>query len=197
MRVSHLSTLLERLARHLEALGDHHGSGIDYSASVPGFGETRYIIPGLIPHAEFVDRVENAIHWVHVVKDHAKKWVRERGGRDSVIENYINENKALGLCVDLDNTSKHVELDPDRPSRTGTFPQLGKCSLSSGSLVLNRNLKQVVRGVGFVGIEFNDPDLVEYTIPILDQSGNTLAEAGQVLEEAVKAWDDLFVFLGL
>jgi hypothetical protein len=193
VRVSKLVEIQQRLGRQLALLDRHAGSGIDYTVEAPEVGKCRYIISGLISHEEFVDRVENTVHWVHVVKDHLKLRFDDAGGNPQVVEDYINANWPLRLCVDLDNKTKHGQLT--RHSRTGIDPRYGTCEISSGNLLENGNLKFLFRGLGVAGFEFNEPDLVEYTLPILDTAGVQIAEAGQVVTAAAEAWDNLLQFL--
>ncbi|MDE2060609.1 MAG: hypothetical protein KGL31_04460 [candidate division NC10 bacterium] len=177
MTETQIAELFERLGRLVAATKQKTGEGSSWNYTFPD-GEThRYVIRGLKSHAEAEDSAFNLLIWIWNAKDYLKRRADIRGQNAQIVEDVVNADPALAVCADLANRLKHGEL---RCSRSGWYPKFGVMSFTAPQAALG----SLTFGAFEVAVEIADPSLVEFNLPVIDQSD---AEVGNAFEFAARA----------
>ena len=175
-----ITELFNRLGRLVAATKQTSGSGTAWSYTFPD-GEThRYVIRGLKSHAEAEDNVFNLIGWIWNTKDYLKRRAKSIGKDPDVVEKAVDADQSLSICADLANRLKHSEL---RRSRSGRYPSFGKISFT----VPRAAIRSLTVRAFEVETDVEDPTLVEFRLPVLDQTGEDIGDAFDYSERALAA----------
>lgn len=165
-----ITQLFERLGRLTAATRQKAGNGTAWDYTFPD-GEThRYVIRGLKSHAEAEDSAFNLLIWVWNAKDYLKRWAESNGKNARIIEDAVTANTALAVCADLANRLKHGDL---KRSKSGRFPRLGVVSFEIPQAALGSLTFRAFE----VEMEIADPALVEFHLPVVDNTGGEMGDA--------------------
>jgi hypothetical protein len=185
-----LEKLVQRIARMRQHAHDKAGPGFEWDYTFPD-GETHtYTVNAVKPPEVVADDFANWCVWAWSLKDYLKLAAAQRGRQPRDVEDLVNRDRNLQLCADLANRDKHAE--PAR-SRSGLFPRLGKVAYS----MTKEGLASLVVGAFSVTLNVREPRLVQVSLPIEDQQGNRLGDAFEVLDAAVRRWEELMVIYGV
>lgn len=128
------------------------------------------------------DELSNLYLWLWNAKDHLALRLHESGtvqtrkAAGRMVDDYVNQHRALRLVADVANTEKHAELSK---SRSGSFAAIGgyttvmplfldPYSLKSTDTEVKRRSRSYVR--------------------LVDGDGNTLGDAVEVASRALALW---------
>ena len=184
MTGTEIAELFERLGRLVAATKQKAGDGSAWGYTFAD-GEThRYVIRGLKSHAEAEDSTFNLIIWIWNAKDHLKRRAEASGQDTQMVEDAVNADPVLPICADLANHLKHGEL---KRSRSGLYPRLGPVSFEApqgavGSLIFRAFEVEVM---------IADANLVEFRLPIIDQTGAELGDAFECAARGLAALERL------
>lgn len=172
MTGAQITELFERLGRLVAATKEKAGEGSAWDYTFPD-GEThRYVIRGLKSHAEAEDSAFNLVLWVWNAKDHLKRRAEASGSDAQIVEDVVNTDPALAICADLANRLKHGEL---KRSRSGLYPRFGVVSFEAPQAAIASLTFRAFE----VEVEIADPNLVEFSLPVIDQTGAQVGDAFQ------------------
>lgn len=160
------------------------GSGTAWDYTFPD-GEThRYVIRGLKSHAEAEDSAFNLIIWIWNAKDYLKQRAEAIGKDARIVEDAVNADLHLPICGDLANRLKHGEL---KHSRSGRYPRFGTVSFEAPQAAIG--------SLTFRPFEFEmqiaNPSLVEFHLPVIDQTGEQIGDAFEYAGRGVAALERL------
>jgi hypothetical protein len=176
--------LFERLSRLVAASKQKAGEGSAWDYTFPD-GEThRYVIRGLKSHAEVEDSAFNLLIWIWNAKDYLKQRAEARGQDGKIVEDAVNCNLDLRVCADLANRLKHHKL---AFSRSGLDPRFDVLSVDATQAAIGA----LKFGARDVEIEFEEPNLVEFSLPVLDRAGVKMGDAFQYAARGLAALEQL------
>jgi hypothetical protein len=168
----------------------HHITNPD-TKQVIGFG-----FDGSRKNNDQENRVIHIVHAIASLKDHLKKKV----ARGQMVEDVINNCLALKLLVDIDNANKHgYPLTKRR--RSGLDPQIKNIrsiwNIDAGGSIISK------RKFSFFKNENGSPEMsattsferadgkIQITADITDIDGNFLMSFNDMVDEAVKEWEQI------
>ncbi|RLE44683.1 hypothetical protein DRJ25_06480 [Candidatus Woesearchaeota archaeon] len=179
MKSENIKKLFGRIDRIKNRLGIKCGVGTSWVCSFENGEIHKYTLKGVKFPEEIEDDIASAFIWLWSIKDNIKKMCKD----DQWVEAQVNSNPYLCICADLANALKHGGLD--RKSRSGKNPMLGKLKYK----IPQAAIKELSFGASTVGIDINNAHLVEWGMPILDDSSNSVGDAFEYLDHCLNAWD--------
>ncbi len=135
-----------------------------------GWRDPSIRIRGLKSHAEAEDSAFNLIIWIWNAKDHLKRRAEASGQDTQMVEDAVNADPVLPICADLANHLKHGEL---KRSRSGLYPRLGPVSFEAPQGAVGSLIFRTFEVEAMIA----DANLVEFRLPIIDQTGAELGDA--------------------
>lgn len=179
-----ITELFERLGRLVDATKQKGGSGTAWDYTFPD-GEThRYMILGLKSHAEAEDNAFNLLIWIWNAKDYLKRRAEVNGKDFRIVEDTVNTDPHLPICGDLANRLKHGEL---KDSRSGRYPRFGTVSFKAPQAAIGSLSFRAFE----VEMEIANPNLVEFSLPVIDQTGEEIGDAFEYAARGVEALERL------
>lgn len=170
MTGAEITDLFKRLARLVEATEQKAGEGTAWDYTFPD-GEThRYILQGLKSHAKAEDDAFNLLIWIGIAKDYLKQRAKALGKDDRSVEDAVHADRHLPICADLANLLKHGRLNR---SHSGRYPRLEKLSFEIPQAAFGKLTFRALE----VELQIADPSLVEFHLPIIDQTGEQIGDA--------------------
>ena len=185
MNADEFEALLDRVKWVSNQIADQGGTRFEWSAQASTGAEVRYEVCGIKPFQDFQHQTANLLIWTWSLKDYLKSLFKDHGVDAQLVEDAVNTSRELSICADLANRSKHP--DPNR-SRSGRFPKLGKVGFDIPQNAL-RSIALAASNEYSIAVE--QPELVRYRAPVLDQSGNKIADAIEICTRALDQWRDL------
>ena len=172
MSGTEIAELFERLGRLVAASKQKVGEGSAWDYTFAD-GEThRCVIHGLKFHAEVEDSAFNLLIWIWNAKDYLKRRVEASGQSSQIVEDAVTADPVLPICADLANRLKHGEL---KRSRSGLYPRLGAVSFDAPQGAIGSFTSRAFE----VEVAIADPNLVEFRLPMIDQTGADIGDAFQ------------------
>ena len=170
-----LAELFNRLGRLSAASKEKAGTETAWTYTDPD-GEThRYVVRGVKSHSEMEDDIFNVIVWIWNAKDYLRKRAKDTGKNPEMVNEAIKLDPYLSALSDLANGLKHGEFKNHA---------LGKISFT----VPGRAVKSITLGAPRqVETDIANPSLVEYRLPIIDQTGKQVGDAFEYAERAIAA----------
>lgn len=187
--VQQLQRLWSRIHRISKAVATNAGPGDRWSCTFENGSTTQYVFRGIKSLREFEDEVSSQLVWVWSLKDHIQAWAADRGINPELVEQAADSTWALRLCADLANREKHPR---PRKSRSGVWPRLGKVAFSAPQ----ESISRLIFGPDSVEVEFKNQEEVKFIAPVLDNQGNEVGDALEIVSQAIKCWEDLILRLG-
>jgi hypothetical protein len=177
--------LFERLARLSKATKEKEGGSTSWTYTFPD-GEThRYVLTGLKSHAEMKDAALNLLIWIWCAKDYLKELAKANGKSGTLVEQAIDNDPDLSICLDLANLAKHAIL---RESRSRLFPYFGPNVIFSIPL-------EAIGSITYTANEFHTDvahsSLATVTLPVFDQAGNEIGDAFVYAERGITALEQI------
>lgn len=173
-----ITQLFERLGRLTAATRQKGGNGTAWDYTFPD-GEThRYVIHGIKSHAEAEDSAFNLLIWVWNAKDYLKRWAESNGKNAQLVEDAVIANTALAVCADLANRLKHGDVKRSRSTR---FPRLGVVSIEAPQAAFGSLTFRAFE----VEMEIANPALVEFHLPVADNTGGEMGDAFEYCERGI------------
>jgi len=188
-----LFELRAKIGRLQKRLGENADPGIAISWGVRSDNDSsEYEVIGIRSPTEYLDDIQNLVIWLFNVKDYLKKRMCARNFREQAVEDFINASPEISLCADLANSLKHDGLD--RNPRSGTCPTFGGVSV-----VVPQDGVQAFSYLPSSGfkVSVQRPDLVQYFVPILDQTNAQIGEAGMLCSKVIDQWESFIEEYGL
>jgi hypothetical protein len=179
--VAEVEEILARARRLRDGVRAFKGEGATWEYTFPDGITEHYTIAGVMPIERLRDDVSSLVIWLWSTKDYLKRVASARGRGQQNIENLVDRTPALCLLADVANKLKHGELTR---RRTTYDPSLGSPEFKSrhGAARLSVSAEGVT-------IEPTDPAAIEVSYPILDASGNVIADAIVLLQSAIGYWE--------
>jgi len=175
--------VLDRARRLYGNLRAFKGEGATWEYTFPDGISERYTIAGGMPIERLMDDVRHVFIWLWATKDYLKRVATARGRDPQIIENLVDRTPALCLLADVSNQLKHGELLRHR--RTSDNPRLGEPVFTIS--------RDAVGKISFsaegITIEPRESSAVEISYPVLDESGNVVADAIVLLQAAIGYWE--------
>ena len=179
-----ITQLFERLARLTAATKQKAGDGSAWDYTFPDGEMHWYVIRGLKSHAEAEDNAFNLLIWVWNAKDYLKRWAESNGKKAQIVEDAVSADMAFAVCADLANHLKHGRL---KHSRSGGYPRFGVVSFEAPQAALGSLTFRAFE----VEMEIADPALVEFHLPVIDNTGEQIGDAFEYAARGVAALERL------
>jgi len=180
MKTEDIDNLFGRISRIKKRLNIKNGDGASWECCLENGEKHKYILKGIKSPEEVEDDIANVFIWLWSLKDYMKK-----SFNNASIETKVDANQHLSICADLANGLKHGGLD--RNGRSGKRPVLGRLKYK----IPQAAIKELSFGASTVGIDINNAHLVEWGMPILDDSSNSIGDAFEYLDHCVTAWESI------
>ncbi len=179
-----ITELFERLARLSNTIKQKEGYTSSWTYAFPD-GEThRYVLTGLKSHAEMKDAALNLLIWIWCAKDYLKELAEMNGKGGALVEEAIDNDADLPICLDLANVAKHADL---KWSRSGLFPYFADISFEIP--------QEAIGSITFTAYEVQtnvaDPKLAIVTLPVFDQAGNKIGDGFAYAERGITALEQI------
>jgi hypothetical protein len=181
MTLQIVKQVLDRADRLRGSLDDKTGRTFSWFAQA-GDGHVHYYTVRNLKEPEVLqDTIASCFVWLWGLKDYFHEYCKFTNKPKQIVEEYIEADPLLQLCMDIANREKHVN---PKWSRSGRFPRLGKVSYSIPQAAVSK----LRIGDFQVDIDVSDPSLVEVSLPVYDQGDTEIANAVDLLDHAITRW---------
>lgn len=189
---------LERIDRDLARTALRKGDGWSYKVKKPDRTLT-YTMTGVLPLPELDDHVKHALGDLWNLKDYLWKMLKADGRDPSQLEARINKQTALRRLSDLANAQKHGGFDKKKyKPRTGQALKFGTSKYvaksqrdpATGKLI-GTSIQSIAFGANDVRIDIDKPEdrqWFEFKLPVLDEDGDEIDDAAELLVRAYADW---------
>lgn len=169
-----IAELLERLGRFSAATKEKAGTETAWTYTSPDGETQRYVVRGLKSHAQMEDNIFTLIGWIWNAKDYLKAWAKNNGKDHRQLDKEMHQDSDLAVCSKLANGLKHGDFD--------TY-HFGAMSFA----VPQGSVKRITLLAQQVELDVENPENVEYQLPVLDKSDNKVGDAFECAERAITA----------
>lgn len=138
---------------------------------------------------------EQLFNNINHLRDAVKNWAQSHGKDKIKVEELVTHNRELGICVDISNGLKHVELN--NKGRTGLKPSIG--SVSSGLKLPVGQTPVPIPGLSIRIDEHGKPrvsdgisqshGILVIEAEIIDKEGNRIGNALEIAKKAIEIWE--------
>jgi len=173
-----IKELFDRLGRLVNSTAQKTGDTFAWQYTFEN-GEThQYIVHGLKSPKEIEDSVCNLLIWMWNVKDYLKHRAKSVGKNPQHVEDAVDEDKYLPVCADLANRLKHGSLNR---SRSNLYPHLEEVRFE----IPQSALKSLTILAFEVVIQVAEPNLVQFSQPVLDHSGEPIGDVFDYIKNGI------------
>lgn len=188
MNLDDLQKILARIKRIRARVEVQSGDGAEWSVKFSDGEIHEYAINGIKPFEEFEDDIENIFVWLWSLKDYVKQYAINKGRSGNWVEQKVNADENLCICADIANRSKHGQLNR---SRSQKHPKLGSLSYELPHGSFNKITVYAHR----VETDVSKPDEAILKMDVLDDEGNVLSDAFELLNYCLQSWEGIIVEL--
>jgi hypothetical protein len=181
MTLQQVKQVLDRADRLRLSLADKKGHAFSWIARDDDGHDQFYTIRNVKEPEALQDAIVSCFVWLWGLKEYFLEYCRGARKPTQIVEDYIEADSRLQLCMDIANREKHGTL---KRSRSGKFPKLGKVHYS----IPRAAISKLTIGQFNVGIDISDPTLVEISLPVYDQAHAEIANAVELLDHAISRW---------
>jgi hypothetical protein len=174
MNAKKISELFNRLGRLSAATKEKAGPETAWTYTSPDGETQRYVVRGLKSHAQMEDNIFTLIGWIWNAEDYLKAWAKKNGKDQRQLDKEMHEDSDLSVCSKLANGLKHGDFD--------TY-HFGAMSFT----VPQGSVKRITLLAQQVELDVENPENVEYRLPVLNESDNTVGDALEYAERAIAA----------
>jgi len=151
---------------------------------------------GLSPE-ELENLAFSLIHNIANLHDHLNKWAARSGTRKDLIDNAVKKSLPLLVIKDLSNAEKHG-YPPRHGGHSGQAPRLERVKRSLRVTVPPKKGVEITLGPrGTPQVTGEGSAKAILTGDVVDRNGNRIGELNGLVKEAITAWENLAINLGL
>lgn len=191
-----------RLKRAYNAINKRYVNDINSAlkVSLNQKGKVFSVTFGNYDDVELYNIVFNQVSAIASLKDHLKKYLKNKSKDPQMVEDLINKELVLQLIIDLWNQDKHG-YPLSRVSRSNKNPKI--MNLKQGLTI-----KDISKGKGsivFSPISVNSPDsmknmtaevdntIVKVIGDVTDDKGNILMTLDEMIDQSLRIWEKVII----
>jgi len=179
MNEKEIKDLFDRLGRLVNATAQRNGDTFAWQYNFKN-GEThQYIVRGLKSPKEIEDSVCNLLIWIWSARDYLKHRAVSVGKNPQHVEDILRKNEYLCVCADLANTLKHGIRE--KSNLSNLQPRLGEGRFE----IPQSALKSLVFRASEVEIQVAEPNLAEFSQPVLDHRDKPIGDVSDYIKNGI------------